>query len=135
MLRDGWMQTTLLLQPGAPGPGLGGVIGGAQGGVQGGASGGGRARCSGDSEASVRSVKSRKKQVRWGKTDGNLPGLNAHPTSCGVGGVRIAVLELSGSLRHQRWRGGVLRVGQRVAQHHRLSDFCTLDGSFLLFLH
>jgi len=50
------MQTTFRSQPGAPGPGLGGVIGGAQGGAQGGASGGGRDMCSGDSATSIRSV-------------------------------------------------------------------------------
>jgi len=49
------MQTTSRSQPGAPGPGLGGVIGGAQGGAQGGASGGGRGMCSGERETSVRS--------------------------------------------------------------------------------
>lgn len=67
MLRDGWMQTTLLLHPGTPGPGLGGVIGGAQGGVQGGASGGGRARYSGDSDTSVRSLKSGEKKSDAGR--------------------------------------------------------------------
>lgn len=55
VVREGWMQTTSLFQPGAPGPGLGGVIGGAQGGAQGGASGGGRDMCSGDSATSTRS--------------------------------------------------------------------------------
>ncbi len=51
------MQTTSWSLPGAPGPGLGGVIGGAQGGAQGGASGGGRDMCSGDTAASTRSGK------------------------------------------------------------------------------
>lgn len=51
------MQTTSLSQPGAPGPGLGGVIGGAQGGVQVGASGGGRDMSSGESATSIRSRK------------------------------------------------------------------------------
>lgn len=46
VVRDGWMQTTSWSQPGAPGPGLGGVMGGAHGGVQVGASGGGRDMCS-----------------------------------------------------------------------------------------
>lgn len=54
------MQTTSLSQPGAPGPGLGGVIGGAQGGAQGGASGGGREMCSGDRATSTRSRKKKK---------------------------------------------------------------------------
>lgn len=57
VVREGWMQTTSLSQPGAPGPGLGGVIGGAHGGAQGGASGGGRVMCSGDSATSTRSRK------------------------------------------------------------------------------
>lgn len=57
VLRDGWMQTTSWFQPGAPGPGLGGVIGGAQGGAQGGASGGGRGICSRERATSTRSVK------------------------------------------------------------------------------
>lgn len=51
------MQTTSWSQPGAPGPGLGGVIGGAHGGVQDGASGGGRVICSGDRATSTRSNK------------------------------------------------------------------------------
>lgn len=59
VVREGWMQTTSRFQPGAPGPGLGGVTGGAQGGAQGGASGGGRDACSGDSATSTRSRKTR----------------------------------------------------------------------------
>lgn len=57
VVREGWMQTTSRSQPGAPGPGLGGVIGGAQGGAQAGASGGGRDMCSGDSATSTWSGK------------------------------------------------------------------------------
>lgn len=67
------MQTTSWSQPGAPGPGLGGVIGGAQGGAQGGASGGGRDMCSGDSATSTRS----RKTVRHG-SDGTAANTDLH---------------------------------------------------------
>lgn len=54
------------------------------------------------------------------------------PTSRGVSGVGVAVLQLGGPLWHQRWRGGVLGVGQRVAEHHRLPDLSTLNTNLLL---
>lgn len=73
VVREGWMQTTSRSQPGAPGPGLGGVIGGAQGGAQDGASGGGRDMCSGDSATSTRS----RKTVRLG-SDGTAANINFH---------------------------------------------------------
>lgn len=71
VVREGWMQTTSRSQPGAPGPGLGGVIGGAQGGAQDGASGGGRVMCSGDSATSTRS----RKTVRFG-SDGTAANID-----------------------------------------------------------
>lgn len=54
------------------------------------------------------------------------------PTSCGVGGVGIAILQFCRPQWHQRRRGGVLRVGHWVAQHHWLPDLSTLNTSLLL---
>lgn len=54
------------------------------------------------------------------------------PTSRGVSGVGIAVLQLSRPVWHQWWRRGVLRVWQGVAQHHWLPYLGTLNTGFLL---
>lgn len=53
-------------------------------------------------------------------------------TSRRVGGVGIAILQLSRPLRHQWRRGGILGVGQGVSQHHRLPDFGALNCNLLL---
>lgn len=54
------------------------------------------------------------------------------PTSRGVSGVGIAVLQLGRPVRHQRRGRGVLRVRQGVAEDHRLPHLRTLDAGFLL---
>lgn len=54
------------------------------------------------------------------------------PTSRGVSGVGIAVLQLSRPVWHQWRRRGVLRVWQGVAEHHWLPHLGTLNTGFLL---
>lgn len=110
------------------------MIGGAQGGAQGGASGGGRAIFSGD-EAASRWVEE-KKPVIVSTEDVNMKE-SIYPTCktfCGVGGVGIAVLQLSGPLWHQWWGRWVLRVWQGIAEHQRLPRVATLNSSFLFSL-
>lgn len=55
-------------------------------------------------------------------------------TFCGIGGVGIAVLQLSRPLWHQRWRRWVLRIWQGIAQHQRLPRLATATSGFLLSL-
>lgn len=93
------------------------MIGGAQGGAQGGASGGGRAIFSGD-EAASRWVEEKPAIVSTLRTEDVNMKESIHlmcKTFCGVSGVGIAILQLSGPLWHQWWGRWVLRVWQGIA--------------------